>query len=124
VLRKRFRWILTGLVSAIILVLSLIPQLPHAMNPFSYSDKLEHFAAYFVLGLCLCISIEQGNSRRALIIAAACAFAYGALIEFLQFFTHRQPELLDLAANLLGALCGALAGSAILRRTFSRNMKS
>jgi VanZ family protein len=121
VLRKRLRWILTGLVASIILVLSLIPQLPDVMGGSSYFDKLEHFAAYFVLGLLLFLSVERGNLKMAFLIAAACCFAYGAIIEFFQRFTQRQPEFWDLIADLLGALVGALVGALILRSRRARS---
>jgi VanZ family protein len=108
-------------VAAIILVLSLIPQLPEVMAGFSFSDKLEHFGAYSVLGLFLFQSIERGNRKTTILLAVACCFAFGALIEFLQRFTHRQPEVWDLVADLLGALGGALVGAVILGRRTRRS---
>jgi VanZ family protein len=124
VLQKQLRWILTGLVALIILVLSLIPHLPNVMDGFKYSDKLEHFAAYLVFGLFLFLSIEQGNRKIALLIAVTCVFGYGALIEFLQLFVSRQSDFWDMVANLLGAIFGALAGIAISRRLSLRHKKS
>ena len=107
---------LTAAVAALILVLSLVPRLPHVMQGFKYTDKLGHFAAYIVLGLVLFLSLVRENRNRALWIAVACCVVYGAVIEGLQHFVHRQTELWDLIVDLIGALVGALAGWLVLRR--------
>lgn len=117
---KRYRWIVTALVAFVILVLSLIPTVPKLLDGFSLADKVAHFIAYSVLGLLLFYAVERGKKTRALIIAGTLAFCYGALIEILQFFTRRQPELWDLIVNLAGSYAGAFGGALIVRRGGSR----
>jgi len=106
---------LTAAVAALILVLSLIPQMPRVMEGFKYTDKLGHFAAYIVLGFILFLSLVRENRHKALWIAVAYCVVFGAVIEGLQHFVHRQTELWDLIVDLLGALVGALAGWLVLR---------
>lgn len=54
-----------------------------------------------------------------LIVAVLCIL-FGGLIEYLQTFTGRQAELWDMAADLTGAVCGALVGSWFNRRFLSK----
>lgn len=116
----RFWRILAILVAAAIVVLSLLPDPPEIPVGFHFADKLAHFIAYLVLSFLVFASITGGKRistalNTILIVAALCLF-YGGLIEILQMFTGRQPEFWDLAADLIGALCGALVGAGLWRR--------
>jgi VanZ family protein len=108
-----FRWLITGCLAAAILVLSLLPNPPRLDMGVSYGDKIGHFVAYLVFGATLLLSTawKRPGKRGGRLAAAACsvsiAVCFGALIELLQHFTGRQTELLDVAADLAGALAGA-----------------
>jgi VanZ family protein len=98
-----------GLLSAgITLAYSLVVAPPQS-DAFTVSDKALHFAAYFATSLCLLLAAVwrpgRGDGpfptwglRGAMGLVAA-----GALIELVQgAFTARQPELIDVVADLLG----------------------
>jgi VanZ family protein len=75
-------------------------------------DKLLHFTAYFGLAALAAWSLR---SRRALLCAVLGLIAFGGLLEIIQGFTGRDAEWLDEAANIMGAVLGALSGLAFLR---------
>ena len=152
----RSRRLLTIIVAASILILSLIPKPPEIPGGVHFADKIAHFIAYAALGFLMALSFfngkayagkggsgnayasrgdsGQGNGKQSdgsgearrggrsrrrfttvLIVAALCIL-FGGLIEYLQTFTGRQAELLDMAADLVGAVCGAFVGSRFSRR--------
>lgn len=77
-------------------------------------DKLEHFIAYF--GLASMATLVIGL-RPKLALAILGVILFGAVLEILQQFTGRDPELLDFAANTIGAFAGLGAGLLFLRVT-------
>jgi VanZ family protein len=119
-LHLRLWRILAVIVAVGILILSLLPKLPEIPVGIHFTDKIAHFVAYLVLGLLVLTSIS-GRKRNhsalstVLIVTGLCVF-YGGLIEILQTFTGRQPEFLDLTADLIGAIFGALVGLGLRRR--------
>ncbi len=119
-LSKRFWLILTIVVTVSILVLSLVPSPPEIPGGFHFADKIAHFIAYAVLSFLLFTSLFEGKKLSTVLIVAALCLAYGGVIEILQIFTHRQPEILDLTADLFGAVCGAALGAGLNRRIRSR----
>jgi len=130
-LRVRFWRILAIVVAAAIVILSLIPKPPEIPGGFHSADKIAHFIAYLVLSFLVFTSVSEertfGNRLSAILIVAGLCLFYGGLIEILQMFTGRQPELLDLAADLIGAVCGALVGVGLwkrLRRTRTQQQSS
>lgn len=119
-LHVRFWRILAIVVAAAIVVLSLIPKPPEIPVGIHFADKIAHFMAYVVLSFLVFASISQGRPvgpalPTVLIVAALCVF-FGGLIEILQMFTGRQPELWDLTADAIGAVCGALVAAGLWRR--------
>ena len=119
-LSKRFWCILTIVVTVSILVLSLVPSPPEIPGGFHFADKIAHFIAYAVLSFLLFTSLFEGKKLSTVLLVAALCLAYGGVIEILQIFTHRQPEILDLTADLFGAVCGAALGAGLNRRIRSR----
>jgi VanZ family protein len=118
--------ILAAVVAVGILVLSLLPKPPEIPIGFSFADKIAHFAAYLILGFLTLTSISGGKRTRlalsaVLTVIGLCVF-YGGLIEILQMFTGRQPEFLDLTADLVGAIFGALLGIGLLRRVHRKQV--
>jgi len=115
-LSKRIWCILTIFMTVFILVLSLLPDPPEIPGGFQFSDKIAHFVAYAILSFLLIISFFGGKKISTVVIVAALCLVYGGLIEILQVCTHRQPEILDLAADFIGALSGAALGAGLSRR--------
>jgi VanZ family protein len=110
----RFWRILAIVVAAGIAVLSLIPKPPEIPIGFHFADKIAHYIAYVVLSFLVFASVSEGKRIGAslttvLVVAASCVI-FGGLIEILQMFTGRRPELWDLVADLIGAVSGALLG--------------
>lgn len=66
-------------------------------------DKAEHFTAYF--GLALLATVAWGL-KRSLILVYVAIVAFGGVLEVLQGFTGRDPDVLDELANGLGAVVG------------------
>jgi VanZ family protein len=119
-LSKRFWRILTIVVTVSILVLSLLPDPPEIPGGFHFADKVAHFIAYAVLSFLLFTSFFEGKKLSTVVIVAAVCLIYGGVIEILQIFTHRQPEIWDLTADLFGAVCGAALGAGLNRRVRSK----
>ena len=106
------------IVALSILVLSLIPQNPLSVNSFRGIDKLEHYTAYLVLAFLLYLNIYEVKTSKlfTLIITITLAILYGSIIEFLQKFTGRSPELFDIMADFLGSVSGATFALFMLKR--------
>lgn len=119
-LSKRTWRILTIVVTVSILVLSLLPDAPEIPGGFHFADKVAHFIAYAVLSFLLFISFFEGKKISTVVIVAAACLIYGGMIEVLQTFTHRQPELWDLTADLFGAVSGAAIGAGLHHRIRSK----
>ncbi|HUO98977.1 MAG TPA: VanZ family protein [Rhizomicrobium sp.] len=75
-------------------------------------DKALHFIAYFGLGGMVCVALK--GERRVLMGVVGLA-VLGGVLEVLQGFTGRDPDIYDEAANILGAFSGAGAGWLLLR---------
>lgn len=74
-------------------------------------DKLQHFTAYF--GLASMATMILGPKPRPFIILDIILLS--GLLELLQSFTGRDAEMLDFAANSLGALCGFAVAQLVWR---------
>lgn len=96
-------------IALAILILSLIPRPPELIREFSLGDKFMHLAAYIALAFSMCFvlppSFRPGTTFVSVFIISSL---YGALIEFLQRFTGRSPEGLDLLFDAAGAALGVL----------------
>ncbi len=109
ILTSKARRVLLFLTAVSILVVSLIPRAPRILSSVPHIDKLEHFIAYSALGFFLALDLALRLKKKLHFFLAAIAFCivYGAVIEFLQQYTGRSPELLDLAADMAGSGAGA-----------------
>jgi VanZ family protein len=100
------------LYMALILVLSIVRD-PGPWPEFNRMDKVYHFVSYTGMGFLAAANLSGPGMlrwRRALIVAVSCAvaFAFGAMVEVLQYFTTvRSAEALDAVANGAGGLFGA-----------------
>lgn len=88
----------------------LTPHPPHLDGPLDW-DKADHFIAYF--GLAGMATMILGLRPRLAWAIAGVILLSGAL-ELLQAYTGRDAEILDFAANSLGALSGTLIAVTIL----------
>ncbi|WP_290648994.1 VanZ family protein [Aquisalimonas sp.] len=114
---RTYRW-LWLLAMTFIVIGSLIPlSIPdEALVP---GDKLQHIAAYALLGL---LAMLAFSSLPLAAIAAVAMVGLGVAIEVVQYFLPwRQFEWLDMAANALGVALGmtmaAFARTRLLRST-------
>ncbi|OGQ60525.1 MAG: hypothetical protein A3J24_11675 [Deltaproteobacteria bacterium RIFCSPLOWO2_02_FULL_53_8] len=92
---------------AVILVMSVMPaQGPQIEN----LDKLEHFAAYAIMGGLWIWALEARSAGKLNIIMSAVVISavFGALVEVCQSFTQtRTASFLDALANGFGAIAGS-----------------
>jgi len=111
-LRLARYWLpLAAYAGAIYLLSSMAhPPIPRVRLP--HFDKVLHFVEYAGLGLLLCRALGMGGRGLAPRIAFRVALLVGALYaasdEVHQMFVpHRDADLADLAADLLGTASGA-----------------
>lgn len=83
----------------------LVPKLPQTFD--NIADKWQHFTAYLGLGAMAVVAL---GLRPRLFWALLGIVALGGVLEILQGFTGRDPELGDFIANTVGTAAGALAG--------------
>ena len=102
-LHYRKIWLLLGTVYIIIIFLASLTKVPETQIELGHTDKLVHFALYFIL-VGWFIQLYEKNSSRLFILLFAILL--GLLIEFLQGMTsYRSFDYLDEVANSIGALC-------------------
>lgn len=83
---------------------------------YIHLDKIGHFALYFIFCITLLFGFykhsrsDNSLSRSQFIAAIIISILYGIGIELLQasYFETRQFELLDILANSIGAMLGAI----------------
>ncbi|MCC6624773.1 MAG: VanZ family protein [Deltaproteobacteria bacterium] len=88
-----------------------------------HADKLHHLVVWFVLALLVWPAVHRGFPGRSRGFRAAVTFilllAHGGLVELLQALVpHREADVLDLAADAVGAALGCvlMAGLEAVRR--------
>ncbi|MHA6262881.1 VanZ family protein [Arenibacterium sp. CAU 1754] len=110
---RKIALIATGLVAVLIAIASLAPP-PDMPGPPGH-DKLGHGIAYALLILPIAALIP-----RMLVWGAPLALIYGAAIEVIQPSFGRSCEALDLLADAVGILAGAMIGFGIFRIAMAR----
>ncbi len=94
-------------IALTILILSLVPKPPELIREFALSDKIMHLAAYIALAFSLGFILPKSFKVKAIVLFTIISSSlFGGLIEFLQGFTGRSPELLDLLFDAAGAAIG------------------
>jgi VanZ family protein len=94
----------------------LTPSPPHLV--VEVWDKLLHYSAYFGLAGLATVAL---NARRQALWAVLGLVILGGILEILQGFTGRDPDIYDELANTLGAFTGGAAGW-LLMWALSRNL--
>ncbi len=109
------RWLLVTLWAGAIFYVS---SRPGSTLPGGYSVQ-GHLVEYFVLGALLVWALSVRRlDRTTVLLAVVLASLYGVTDEFHQrFVVLRNPDVLDWVVDTLGAIAGALAAWALLRRT-------
>jgi VanZ family protein len=70
-------------------------------------DKALHFTAYFGLAGMATVALD---ARRQAAWAVLALVVLGGVLEILQGFTGRDPDLYDEVANIFGAVLGGCSG--------------
>ena len=102
---------------AVIVWGELTPQPPQLTGLLAW-DKADHFIAY--MGLAGMATLVIGLRSRLISAILGLILLSGGL-EILQAFTGRDADILDFAANTLGALTGAAAGALLLLLLMGRS---
>ena len=105
-------WLPLILYCVFIFIQSALPS-PDFGPSWPLSDKLLHFAGYFVLGVLICRAFSRvpilNTRNKIIIISIAFSTLYGLSDEFHQFFVSaRQADYLDFLADLAGSVVGVL----------------
>lgn len=120
----RWRVYMYGLPAMAWAVFLMVTALAPSLGPIedieivSHQDKLVHFVDYLVLAFLTVFALLRGtkrDSRYIIQVTFASVAAYGVLLEALQLLVpERDFSLLDLGANVAGALVGTLAAVLLL----------
>ncbi len=95
----------------------LLYPLPHKILPKDFiSFSWLHFAAFAFLGF----AFEMGRLRFSLLVMTVLLLLYGPITEWLQPFTGRYFEWIDIVEDTLGVLAGIGLGLGIKRIPFLR----
>lgn len=126
------RWLLVAAWAAVIWrLLTLPPEETPDVSFIPSADKLGHVAVYCIWGLLISWAATrsfQNPARLAVGVAVVVAgAAYGVISEIYQAQIGRDPDLLDVAADTVGALLAQFLyfsprANALLRRVISRRM--
>ncbi len=113
------KWLLIKYWVPVLLYCSIIIYLSSQSHPsqhlpsflFGLSDKLVHAIEYGILGILLYRAFQQTTHRMGSIsLAIFFAMAFGISDEFHQWFVpHRQADMWDVFADILGASVFILA---------------
>jgi VanZ family protein len=80
-------------------------------------DKASHFTAYLLLA----IFVKKVHIRFGYLTCVITCFSYSFVIECIQYFIpNRQFDVLDMLANLLGAVLGVILYYLIIEKCFSK----
>lgn len=94
----------------VIFIFAHMPNVPGWILRTQMSDKTLHYLGYLLLVFLWWFSIYPNKKpsffSRPLWFTFAMMLVYGATDEWLQRFTHRTPDIMDLAADMLGVLTG------------------
>ncbi len=105
-------FILTALLTVVIALLTLMPQVPGPTGIPGF-DKLAHFIAF--AALCVPLAWRYPHLWRAVALAT---LVYGGVIEIIQPLTGRTAQWGDLVADGAGAFAGAFVASRFGFRKF------
>jgi len=105
--------VIASTAMVLVLIVALLPSDVVPTIDGAHADKVQHLIVWLVLAIVLWPAVRRGFPGRSRGARAAITFvilvAYGALVELLQgLVPHRQMDLLDLAADAVGAALGCV----------------
>ena len=105
-----FYWLPLIVYCVLIYVQSSHPS-PEELPSFRFMDKLLHVAAYGVMGVLFYRAYQtlriKNNPQILVWLSMASASVYGISDEIHQYFIpERNADLYDVAADIIGAVCG------------------
>jgi len=113
--RLKSHWLMVTLaILAAITLLSLWPL--KNLPPIPGTDKTHHLVAYAAL----MFPVALRKPERWLLLGLGF-IAYSGAIELLQPYVNRYGEWLDLAANTVGVICGAVLAELTSRLLLKRD---
>lgn len=98
----------------VIFVLCAMPaeDIPNPHLNIPHLDKVVHFGMFFIFAILLCNELEYQTKltlRKIYLITVCISLIYGGVIELLQkCFFNRSGDMLDLLADVFGAIAGCL----------------
>ncbi|MBN1799130.1 MAG: VanZ family protein [Spirochaetales bacterium] len=101
--------ILFPLTAITILLLSLLPTIKVSSIETPFLDKFLHIIAYCILGILgfLFFYVKKPHKGWGVVFSVLTCTGWGIIIELLQSYTGRTPELLDGVVNFIGCQIGA-----------------
>lgn len=110
---RRSAWLLFGLYLVVAFVLTHLPgsSVPKVswMDLVPAADKVAHAGLYFLLAVLLanCLRFWLRSNRVIVLLTLGTLAGYAAFDEWSQRFSpSRSPDVLDFAADMIGASCG------------------
>lgn len=91
-----------------------------------HMDKVGHLVFYFVLALFLMHGLKKASAMRpqkAFVLSVILCCIFGLLLEIIQWqiASGRRFEVLDIIANIIGALIGCTVFNKVLKERFYGN---
>lgn len=126
--KKRIIIVIALLYIVLITILSTI-NLSGKIEPVEGGqlDKVVHFCFYFLMnGLLILVTMIYRRSKKIglLLLATLTSILYSIGIEVVQIFVGRHFDLLDIAANSIGAIAALLATQlTAVKRYISRKLE-
>ena len=109
-LNKNLVFALALLYTLFLAVLSIISLKGLPSTGVDYSDKIAHFAAYFLLYTLWYLSMNKESRVKYFALLVLGCVAYGIVLELVQgeFTSERSADYLDAVANTVGVLSSVL----------------
>lgn len=105
------RWLVVFGLAGLIYLVSELPKSALPFRPFPHFDKVLHFGVYWVLAAALFRALWADEERPVpvgvLLLGVVLAMLYGMSDEFHQSFSGREFDVVDMAANGVGAAVAA-----------------
>ncbi|MDP2647135.1 MAG: VanZ family protein [Desulfobacterales bacterium] len=107
-----FYWLPVLLYSSLIYILSSRSSIP-LIPPWPLVDKVLHFGAYVILGALFSRAFQttllKTPRRNIVFLSIFFSSLYGLSDEIHQYFVpYRDADIMDVAADIAGSVCGAL----------------
>jgi len=102
---------LSTLLYALLIIYSSLSNLNNSTQfKFEHMDKVIHYMIYSIFSLLVYNTAKVYNLKKSLIITVVLTISFGIVIELCQSIltTHRNFELLDIFANVMGTLTIAI----------------